>query len=342
LKRSALIVLAIGLVLAGLVLYRYRNTSFDWATFFTTLTSVDWTWLTISVILMLATYVGRALRWEVMIRPLRPKANFKGLCSATIIGFTAVVLFGRPGEIVRPYLIALKEELSFPSQMAAWLLERILDALAVLLLFGFALSQLPGRTLHLGTGLSALLKAGGFVIAGLGACCAFIFIVFRNFSEPARQRILSALTFLPEQAYNRIEQTLVSFSEGMQSTRDHGFLALLVFYTLLEWMVIVAAYYALFQAFTATTGLRISDTLIFVGFIALGSIVQIPGIGGGIQVATVVVLSEIFGLSFAASSGLALMISVLAFFIIVPFGLILAFHEGVNWKKLKHLQENAV
>src|SRR5579883_3038473 len=90
-----LIVVLLTAVLVGFVLYRYRSTPFDWRTFFATLTSVDWVWFAGSIVLMLATYVGRALRWEVMIRPMRPKANFGGLCSATVIGFTAVVLLGR-------------------------------------------------------------------------------------------------------------------------------------------------------------------------------------------------------------------------------------------------------
>ena len=38
-----------------------------------------------------------------------------------------MVILGRAGELVRPYLISLKEQVPFSSQMAAWLLERILD-----------------------------------------------------------------------------------------------------------------------------------------------------------------------------------------------------------------------
>ena len=61
----------------------------------------------------------------------------RNLLSATVIGFTAITLFGRPGEFVRPYLIALKEKVPVTSQLAAWLLERIFDLLMALLLFGF-------------------------------------------------------------------------------------------------------------------------------------------------------------------------------------------------------------
>ncbi len=36
---------------------------------------VDWSWLLPAITLVLATYVGRALRWEIMLRPLRKDPN---------------------------------------------------------------------------------------------------------------------------------------------------------------------------------------------------------------------------------------------------------------------------
>jgi glycosyltransferase 2 family protein len=36
------------------------------------------------------------------------------------------------------------------------------------------------------------------------------------------------------------------------------------------------------------------DVLIFVGLVSFGAAVQIPGIGGGLQVVAVVVLTELF------------------------------------------------
>ena len=36
------------------------------------------------------------------------------------IGFSALALLGRAGEMVRPYIIAKKERLTFTSQVAVW------------------------------------------------------------------------------------------------------------------------------------------------------------------------------------------------------------------------------
>jgi uncharacterized protein (TIRG00374 family) len=339
-KKAGFVVAIAIAVVAGVLLYRFRGTPFQWNRFFSALTDVDWVWMAGSICLMLLTYVGRALRWAVMLRPLRPNLDFRGLCSATVIGFTAVTILGRAGELVRPYLIAVKERVPFPSQMAAWLLERILDTLVVLLIFGIGLVDISGRGLHLSAGLEWIIRTGGYMIAALCGVCLLFLVVFRSFAEVAEGRILAALSFLPERPLARIRETLGAFSKGMQSTRDRSVLISLSLYTALEWLLIVAAFQAMFRAFAATRHFTWMDTLIFVGFVSLGSIVQIPGIGGGVQVATIVVLTEIFGIPLEASSGLALLIWVLSFVIIVPFGLLFAFHEGINWSKFKHLPED--
>jgi len=339
-SRRVLLVILAGFVLVALLVYRLRTAPFQWQVFLTTFYRVDLGWLAGSVLLMLGTYVGRALRWEVMLRPLGRTVSLRKLTYDTAIGFTAVVLLGRPGELVRPYLISVSAGVPFSSQMAAWLLERILDLLAVLLLFGFGLTRIPSHGLKLGAGLRWVLGAGGYLAVFLGAACIVFLILFRNFAEPVRSRLGDALSFLPPKHLERAERMIGAFSQGMQATRDRVFLTLLLVFTVIEWVIIVASYYTLFRAFPATSTFNITDVVIFLGFVAFGSIVQIPGIGGGIQVAAIIVLTEIYRLPLEAATGLAIFLWIITFVVVVPFGLLCAFHEGVNWSKLKHLRED--
>ena len=328
------------LAVAGLLFYRFRKSPFQWDVFLATFTGVNWAWLSFAILLMLLTYIGRALRWGVMLKPIRQHPSLWNLNSATVIGFTAIFLLGRPGELVRPYLISIKERVPFSSQMAAWLLERIFDLLMVLLIFGYSLTNIP-NDLQLSSALRWILQAGGYFVGGLGALCVLLLVVFRSFSDFARERIMSALSFLPETSKQRIHRTLAAFATGMTVTRNGRHLALLVFYTILEWAVIIGGIYAVFRAFSITSSLTLNDVMIFVGFVSFGSILQIPGLGGGVQVVSAIVLTQIFGLPLEAATGMALLIWMLTFVIIVPFGLMFAFHEGINWQKLKHLPEEA-
>ncbi len=79
---------ALTLAMAAFVVYRWRTSGFAWREFTASLANVDWTWLALALALILATYVGRAMRWEVMLRPLQKNTSLWRIFSATAIGFT--------------------------------------------------------------------------------------------------------------------------------------------------------------------------------------------------------------------------------------------------------------
>jgi uncharacterized protein (TIRG00374 family) len=329
---------AVAIVALGVfVVHRWRTSGFAWNEFTAALRTVDWRWLGLAVALLLLTYLGRALRWEVMVRPLRKDASLWRILTATAIGFTAVVLFGRAGEPVRPYLIAKEVGVSFSSQIAAWVVERILDLLMVLVIFGIALSQVSHSAIQPGPSIRYLLEAGGYLAGFTGAVSLLLLIGLRQFRGRIQQRLLSTLSFIPRSVVTRIEKFLVSFDEGMQSMRSTTYTILLVVYTIAEWCVIAASFACVFRAFPATAKFGLIDIIIVLGFVAFGSAVQIPGVGGGMQIATVLVLTEFFGIALEIATGIALVLWIVTFMVIVPVGLTLAFHEGIKWRNLRHL-----
>ena len=58
------------------------------------------------------------------------------------------------------------------------------------------------------------------------------------------------------------------------------------------------------------------------GFVSFGSVVQIPGIGGGMQVVAVLVLTELFGVRLELATSFADPDWILTFVAIVPVGLL--------------------
>ncbi len=327
--------------MVAFVVYRWRTSGFSWHEFAKALVNVDWTWLALALALILATYVGRAMRWEVMLRPLQKHTSLWRVFSATAIGFTAVVLFGRAGEPVRPYLIAKKEGVTFSSQVAAWVVERMLDLLMILVIFGMALSQISRSAIQHGPRVKIVLEAGGYMAGIIGVACLALLLGLRQFRGNVQKRLMDGLSFLPELVSAKIAKALESFGEGMEAMRSGRRTALLVIYTIIEWCVIAAAFGCVFKAFPATHDLGVTDVVILLGFVCLGSIVQIPGVGGGMQIVTVLVLTEFFGVTLEAASGIALVLWIITFVVIVPLGLVLAFHEGIQWRNLRHIEQTA-
>ncbi len=331
------------MLVAGAFLVRkgLRDRGFAWNLLWQSLAVVRWPWIALACLFAVATYVGRALRWAVLLKPVKPHPGFWNLFSATVIGFTAITLLGRPGEFVRPYLIAAKEGVPFSSQLAAWLLERIYDLLVALAVFGFALSRVKNSGLVLGDALSWVLSIGGWFVGLASVTVLGILLVIRHFSEKMRRRLLEALRFLPEHHYARAERLVNAFVQGVESTRSHHAVLLLTAYTVLEWVIIAACTYCVMRAFGGLVRFSLVDVLIFLGFLSFGAVVQIPGVGGGVQVVAVLVLTELFRVPLEVATSIAILLWIITFVIIVPLGVLLALREGLDWRKLRRLEAEA-
>jgi len=339
-RRHAWLSVALIVVLAALVTWLLYHAlggrKFDWRLALFSFKHLRVGWLLLAIAAIYATYWGRALRWAVFLRPLKPRPSMWNLLSATAIGFTAIVLLGRPGEFVRPYLIAIKEKVPLTSQLAAWLLERVADLLMVLLLFGFALARVGSSADAAGPGLRWLLAEGGRLVALAAGAVLILLVLFRHFTEPAQRWLSRVLRFLPETMFTKVERLVAAFVQGVESTRSDGALLLVLAYSVLEWVLIIASYVCMAASFTEFH-LTFVDVLVFMGFVSLGAGIQIPGIGGGMQVMAVLVLTELFGVKLEVATAFAFLIWILTFVAVVPIGMVLSMKEGLEWGKLRRL-----
>ena len=180
---------------------------------------------------------------------------------------------------------------------------------------------------------SAELQALGEQLLGLRA----------NLLEPLAlpARLLDALAFLPEKHHRRADGLVTAFLDGAASTKNRSTVMLLLLYTVAEWLVIILSVAFLFGAYPGTAPLAVADIITFTAFVACGSLVQIPGIGGGVQIAAIVVLNELFHVPLELATGMAIMIWVISWIAVVPVGLALAFREGLNWRQFRALEREA-
>lgn len=126
-KKRIVVMLVVFVALCALVYLQVRTWKrFDWHTFWLQTEHVNWLLILAGVALTYASYALRAVRWKIFLKPVR-KTTTTRLMAPQFIGFTALALLGRAGEVVRPYIIARKENLTFASQMAVWTVERIFD-----------------------------------------------------------------------------------------------------------------------------------------------------------------------------------------------------------------------
>jgi len=128
--------------------------------------------------------------------------------------------------------------------------------------------------------------------------CILVLVVLlslRHFAEPARRRLTAAFRFRPEACFQRVERFLTALVQGVESTRSDAALLPIFVYSVPEGVLIAACYWCVVQASAGIVSLTFVDVLILMGFVPFRGVVQIPGTGGGRQVAAALELTELFG-----------------------------------------------
>src|SRR5712692_5500370 len=340
-KHWVLVGLAL-LVMAGLLIRSIRTNphwrAFNTRTFLDSLVTVDKAWIAWALVSIYATYVVRALRWKVLMAHTKPNASLRNLLSATIVGFGAIGVFGRAGEMVRPYLVSRKEGVPMSSQVAVWVLERSFDTLTILVTVAFALRNFEAAGLRSSPTLSKLLHVSGNVVSFTTVAVLLLMLLLRNFTEPIMDWVLRRLQFLAPHRFAKVEQSLLDFVHGSRGIRNVRTLAACVLYSAAEWTLIAFCYSAVFNAFSGGMRLSASQVLIYMGGVMAGCFVQIPGIGGGIQLASLLILTEAFDITPEVAASISLLTWVFTFLAVVPLAIGVALHEGLSWNKLRKLE----
>src|ERR1700738_4733288 len=113
-KKRYLAYAVVAAILAVLIYMQFRTwKDFDWTTFWDQSRQVSLRHILNAVVLIYLSYFLRALRWKIFLRPVRKDASAIALIPPTLIGFTGLAVLGRPGELIRPYLIACRTTPSF-------------------------------------------------------------------------------------------------------------------------------------------------------------------------------------------------------------------------------------
>src|SRR4051812_12418445 len=93
-----------------------------------------------------AIFALRARRWRTILEPVAGKLSFGPLWRATAIGMMVNnVVPARAGEIARAFALTREERVPFPTSLASLAVDRLFDAVVLLLLAAASLLD-PGLT----------------------------------------------------------------------------------------------------------------------------------------------------------------------------------------------------
>jgi uncharacterized membrane protein YbhN (UPF0104 family) len=139
---------------------------------------------------------------------------------------------------------------------------------------------------------------------------------------------------------HKIAQRVREFHSGLDTI--HGPVSLLgsIGLSLLMWFMIIMAYQDVAHSYgVEVLDIQRSQVLVLMGASMIGSMVQLPGVGGGSQLATIATLEKVFDVPKELAASCGIMLWLVTFVSVVPVGLFLAHRERLSLRELS--QETA-
>jgi uncharacterized protein (TIRG00374 family) len=343
-SRKILVVLIVLLVL-GYAIYRSSGMmhlgDFSGAKLWIAIRHADPLLLLLSLVAIYGCYAIRALRWKVFQRNLGP-SRFGQIYAMTLAGFAAIFLLGRAGATVRPLHQARQEKLPIADLFGIYALERIFDlaSAAVIAAVGLLLFQSRGHAGDTASKLETAARTTGSVLFA-GVVGAIIFLVYlRLHGSALLERRLQG--WVQTHGWRgKIAGIILGFARGVQAIRTWSDLTFSVFYSAAHWFLVLLVYLWVSHSFGGSLGtISLGDAMLVMSFTLVGSAVQLPGVGGGSQVASFLAYTAVFGVEKEAAAAASIVMWLITFAAVSLAGVPLLIHEGLSLGKLKEMAEH--
>lgn len=318
-----------------LVIFWFFGRNLDWQEVRGAVAKADPVYLTLAFVGICIGYFVRAVRWQVLLKPIAP-SKINDLFATTTVGFAAILLVGRGGEIVRPMWLPMRDRRIRPSAaLVTILIERILDLASLMAFFSISLIWFrnpPGHEAQfasiklVGNTMSATIILG---IIGL--------IIYHRYSEPiiAYFERLTDRRFIPR----RIREIFLSLLERLASSLNilksplDVFLA--VFWTAVLWLAIAVPTWLILLAF----GLPMTflDSTFVMGVASLGSLIPTPGGAAGAFHAATAGSLIILGVDRDQAAAVSIVTHLIYFAPALLFGLYYLFRGDISVDRFRSL-----
>jgi uncharacterized protein (TIRG00374 family) len=170
------------LFLVMVVILYFFGRNLDWAEVRAGLARANKFYLALAFIGICFGYFIRAVRWQVLLKPISD-SRLLDLFATTTVGFAAILIVGRAGEIVRPMWLPMRDHRVRPSAaFVTIVLERILDLASVMAFFSISLIWFRIPPEH--ADQFSYIKSAGNVLSGLILAGIVGLVVYHRYSKP--------------------------------------------------------------------------------------------------------------------------------------------------------------
>ncbi len=334
------------IILAGVVAIAYQSrhkinlADFTWSKFVASVEQANFVLLLFCLVGIYGCYAIRAVRWQRFCRYVGP-TTFLNTYAGTLMGFAAIFVLGRAGEPVRPLLLARKERLPVASLFGIFFLERFCDFAAAAALACLALLVFPKQLSDAGADMNwveSVRHGGWLLLAAMTGLIVFL-VVYRMHGAAILDRILARWRDAGG-FRSRFAAAIAGISDGLQAIRTTSDLIAAIFYTAAHWVLATLIYLGVAKAFGAAfshSDMNFAGAMLLLSVTLVGSVLQLPGVGGGAQIASVIGLTRIFGVEAEPAMAMAAVLWLITFAGGTLAGIPLLIHEGMSVGELRQL-----
>lgn len=326
---AALCVLAIGL-------FWFFGRSLNWHEVRSGISRSNPYLLAAAALIISLAYFLRACRWGALLKPI-VHTRLADLFAATTVGFTAVLLIGRTGEVVRPVVLPMRDPKVRPSAaIVTILVERIYDTMAILLMF--AVNLIWFRPTSGSVKDFEEVRLAGIVLA-IAALFGVAFLAwFRKNSSsviPWLQRHFARWTFIPPRLTNLVIGMLEQLARALRVLVNVRELAETIGWTVLTWFSILLANVLVIRAFGVPFGFR--ETIFVLGWSMAGSVVPTPGGAAGAFHAATAAGLLFLGIPKEEAAGISIVMHLIDFGPAAVFGVLYVIRGDLSISRLRAL-----
>lgn len=286
----------------------------------------------------LVSYTLRALRWQYLLAPIGD-THFGVAFRTTVIGFAASFLLpARAGEVLRPYLLARREQLPATAAFATIILERLLDLVTVLLLFGVFVLLVDPASLSGNPRIYGDVKVGGLIASAASIAGLVVLFFLAGHPERLGRAALRVERVLPQRLARMVARLVESFAQGLAVMRQPGRLVVSLLLSLPLWCSIAAGIFITSHAFDITfsyLGSFLVMTLLVVGVAA-----PTPGAVGGYHAMYKLAVMTFFSVDENRAVAAAVVLHAISFVPITALGLIFMAREGLTFGRIRAMAES--
>lgn len=290
------------------------------------------------VLATLATYLARSWRWGYLLAPLA-RVPFGRLFSITIIGFMAGLIIPRAGEVLRPYLVARRYALSTSAVFASIILERLVDLIAVLLLFGMYFYVLPTPAAQIQSPVLGIVKAGGGLAALAALAVLGLLLALHHHADRVMGVVDRVLGRLSARLAGLAVRLLRSFAQGLVVLKaSPGHLLAIVGQSILVWLPIAAAFH--FSNLAFGIHLPFHATFFMLVPLTAGVAIPTPGMVGGFHETYLLSLTQVFGVAKETAAAAGIAAHALLNLPVLVMGLVLLPREGLDFSRMTRMADH--